>query len=359
MMFDAATLADTPPFGLTQGRKMEMFHRAMAELTRHHYGACPEYRSIVDKMGFAPASGHSVADYPFLPVRLFKDNALKSIPDDAVIKTMTSSGTTGQNVSKIFLDRTNATIQTKVLTRIVCDFIGSKRLPMLVIDSKSTVRDRTSFSARGAGILGFSMFGRDVTYALDDDMNIDFDAVSAFVEKHRGETVLMFGFTYIVYQCLLTALRERSQRLPLADAILIHGGGWKKLADQAIGNDEFKEQLRDLAGVTRVHNYYGMVEQTGSIFMECEAGHLHSSIYSDIVIRGNDLKPLGMNQPGLVELASLLPTSYPGHILLTEDIGEWLGEDDCKCDRMGKYFRIHGRAKKAEVRGCSDTFSAN
>lgn len=358
-MFDAAALSDTPPFAMDQHHKMEMFHDAMADLTRHHYAECPEYRRILDKIGFTLDAGHNLADYPFLPVRLFKDNALKSIPDDAVIKTMTSSGTTGQNVSKIFLDRTNATLQTKVLARIVSDFIGPKRLPMLIIDSRSTVRDRTSFSARGAGILGFSMFGRDVTYALDDDMKIDFDAVSAFAEKHQGETVLMFGFTYIVYQCLLMALRERGQRLPLANATLIHGGGWKKLADQAIGNDEFKAQLCELAGVSRVHNYYGMVEQTGSIFMECEAGHLHSSIYSDIIIRDNDLQPLGKNQPGLIELASLLPTSYPGHILITEDIGEWLGEDDCTCGRMGKYFRILGRAKKAEVRGCSDTFSAN
>lgn len=358
-MFDAANLSDTPPFALDRNSKTPLFNDAVFELTRHHYASCPEYKSILDKIGFAPGQSMGLDDYPFLPVRLFKDNALKSITDDAIIKTMTSSGTTGQNVSKIFLDRTNATIQTKVLTRIVGDFIGPKRLPMLIIDAKSTVKDRTSFSARGAGILGFSMFGRDVTYALDDDMNIDFDAVFAFAEKHQDETVLLFGFTFIVYQCLLQALAEVSKKLPLNNAILIHGGGWKKLADQAIGNDEFKAQLRGLAGVTRVHNYYGMVEQTGSIFMECEAGHLHSSIYSDIIIRGNDLQPLGKNQPGLVELVSLLPTSYPGHILISEDIGEWLGEDDCSCGRMGKYFRILGRAKKAEVRGCSDTFSAN
>lgn len=358
-MFDAATLSNTPPFALDRSSKTPLLNDAVSKLTQHHYASCPEYKRILDKIGFALDGNTDLIDYPFLPVRLFKDNSLKSIPDDAVIKTMTSSGTTGQNVSKIFLDRTNATIQTKVLTRIVSDFIGPKRLPMLIIDAKSTVKDRTSFSARGAGILGFSMFGRDVTYALDDDMNIDFAAVTAFAEKHQSETVLMFGFTFIVYQCFLQALAAAGKPLPFNDAVLIHGGGWKKLADQAIGNDEFKAQLQDLAGVARVHNYYGMVEQTGSIFMECEAGHLHSSIYSDIIIRGNDLQPLGMNQPGLVELVSLLPTSYPGHILITEDIGEWLGEDNCTCGRMGKYFKILGRAKKAEVRGCSDTFSAN
>jgi hypothetical protein len=32
-----------------------------------------------------------------------------------------------------------------------------------------------------------------------------------------------------------------------------------------------------------------------------------------------------------------------------------MGEDDCSCGRLGKYFQVHGRLAKAEVRGCSDT----
>ena len=41
---------------------------------------------------------------------------------------------------------------------------------MLVVDHPSIVKSRQMFSARGAGILGFSMFGQDITYALDNDM---------------------------------------------------------------------------------------------------------------------------------------------------------------------------------------------
>ena len=32
-----------------------------------------------------------------------------------------------------------------------------------------------------------------------------------------------------------------------------------------------------------------MVEQTGSIFMECENGYYHPSIFSEIIIRDEDL----------------------------------------------------------------------
>ena len=74
---------------------------------------------------------------------------------------MTSSGTAGQGVSQIFLDGDTSSLQVKVLSKIMSDFIGTKRLPMLVIDSKSIISNREKFSARTAGVLGFSMFGRD------------------------------------------------------------------------------------------------------------------------------------------------------------------------------------------------------
>ena len=60
------------------------------------------------------------------------------------------------------------------------------------------------------------------------------------------------------------------------------------------------------------------------------------------------------NKKGLIQLFSLLPTSYPGHNILTEDIGEITEENNCKCGIKGKCFLVHGRAKEAELRGCGD-----
>ena len=102
-----------------------------------------------------------------------------------------------------------------------------------------------------------------------------------------------------------------------------------------------------------------MVEQTGSIFMECEKGYLHTSIYSDIIIRRSiDFSIAEFGEEGLIEVLSILPKSYPGHALLTEDQGILFGEDNCKCGRFGKYFKITGRIKNAEIRGCSDSYAA-
>ena len=78
---------------------------------------------------------------------------------------------------------------------------------------------------------------------------------------------------------------------------------------------------------------------------------------SDIITRrAKDFSPCDFGERGIIELMSVLPSAYPGHIILTEDEGIILGEDDCPCGRKGKYFEILGRLKSAEVRGCSDTY---
>ena len=63
-------------------------------------------------------------------------------------------------------------------------------------------------------------------------------------------------------------------------------------------------------GVKESINYYGMMEQTGSVFLECSEGYFHSSIYSDIFVRGQNLEVLPNNKIGLIQTMSLIPLSY-------------------------------------------------
>lgn len=345
------------PYSMASVEKTLALTAALAELTRWHQSQCSEYRRILELTGLSNTPIGRMEDLPFVPVRLFKELELLSVKKGAVYKTMTSSGTTGQQVSRIYLDRDTALFQGKVLTRLMTDVLGKKRLPMLVIDSPAVLSDRSAFSARGAGILGFSLFGRDVTYALDDSMKLNLPGIEAFLDRHAGQSIFMFGFTFMIWQHFCQALQAQGIRLPIERGILVHGGGWKKLQDQAVSNDQFRCALTECAAIDRVINYYGMVEQTGSIYLECERGHLHAPIFSDILIRDpNDFRSMGIGETGLIETLSLIPLSYPGHALLTEDVGRIEGEDDCPCGRLGKYFSVTGRLPKAEVRGCSDTY---
>lgn len=345
-MLNYDDILNIPPYSLSQEEKEGKYREWLHELSEHHREFCPPYARVCKIMG---------EDYPALPVRLFKEYDLRSTEGEAVAKTMTSSGTTGQRVSKIYLDRETSARQTKVLNKIVTDFTGKKRLPMLVIDSSSVLKNRNMFSARGAGILGFSMLGRDMTYALDENMELNMPVIEDFLLRHKGEKIFMFGFTFMIWQYFVTELIKQGKNFSV-DGIMIHGGGWKKLKDVAVDDVTFKARVKEACGVETVLNYYGMVEQTGSIFMECPCGHLHASIFSDVIIRDPNDFSIKEKGRGLIECVSLLPTSYPGHVLLTEDEGEILGVDDCPCGRKGKYFKIYGRIKGAEIRGCSDTY---
>ena len=344
-----------PPFSIKEKEKSLLYKRALRSLNNHHYRNCREYKSILDVFKYNQDNNYNYEQFQFLPVSLFKDYELSSINKEKIFKIINSSGTTSEKVSKIYLDKENAHLQTKVLTKIVSTAIGNKRLPMLIIDSKSTIRDRNLFSARGAGIIGFSIFGKDVTYALHDNMELDIERVKDFSKRHENEKIFIFGFTSIIWKHFVKYILDNRINLSHLDGIMIHGGGWKKLNDLKVDNTLFKKSIFDACGLKDVINYYGMVEQTGSIFLECSEGYLHTSIFSDILIRRNDFTLCDFNEIGLVQLISLLPTSYPGHNIISEDLGEIIGIDDCNCKKLGKYFLIHGRAEKAEIRGCSDT----
>lgn len=354
-------LLEKAPYSLSKDEKNRILTERLKELTKLHKENCEEYSRILDSISFDLEKVDNYENLPFLPVRLFKELELRSVPKEEVVKTMTSSGTSGQAVSKIYLDRTTSSNQQKTMVKIVSDYTGSGRMPMIILDCPSVVKNRLMFSARGAGILGFSIFGAKKIYALDDDMNLNVEALKEFLEKYKGQKILLFGFTFMVWKHFYKELVRLKDEVSfdLSNGILIHGGGWKKLVNEAVSPEEFHRRLKDICGLDSIHDYYGMVEQTGCIYMQCECGHLHASIFSDVIIRKpEDFSICKKGERGIIQVVSAIPESYPGHSLLTEDEGEILGEDDCSCGRKGKYFKIYGRLKNAEIRGCSDTYAA-
>lgn len=350
-------LLQIEPYQKCQIEKNIILTERLRELTQMHIKNCKEYSALMQFWKCNINGINTVEEIPFLPVRVFKDRILKSVSDEKVFKVMTSSGTTGQRVSRIYLNRETSINQQKALVKIVSDFTGKNRLPMLIIDCPSVIKNRQSFSARGAGILGFSILATDRKYALKDDMSLDIDTIKEFLKRHKSEKIILFGFTYMIWQYFYKELKKCKEGYDFSNALLIHGGGWKKLQNEAVSPMEFKSELKKICGIKEVYDYYGMVEQTGSIYMECECGHLHASIFSDVIMRKwGDFSACKVGEEGIVQVLSTIPESYPGHSILTEDKGVILGIDDCPCGRKGKYFRISGRIKNAEVRGCSDTY---
>ena len=338
----------------------EQFFQLVNELTSFHFYNCEEYKSILNKIFGIDLDKQRIkhlSHIPYLHVDLFKNYELKSIDNSQIFKTLTSSGTSGQRTSKIFLNRQNARIQSIALSKIFTDFTGLKRPRILILDSPELLRNNENFSARSAGIRGFSSLCRKPLFALKSDMSINHQVFEDLL-LIEDEQILLYGFTFIIWlHFLKNEIPKKIKNILARRGVLIHGGGWKKLKNLNISKEEFKDKVTQITGIKKIINYYGMVEQTGSIFMECGHGFLHSNALGNILSRSIDsLQNNQIGEVGIAQIISCLPLSYPGHSLLTDDLIKINSIDNCKCGRRGTAFEFIERIKKSESRGCSDTY---
>jgi len=98
---DLNNLLNTPPYSLDKTNKQDLLNLFLNGLTRHHYDHCLPYHKMMDGIGYDYYKDYNYTDLPFLPVRLFKMLDLSSVEKEEIVKTMTSSGTSGQAVSRI------------------------------------------------------------------------------------------------------------------------------------------------------------------------------------------------------------------------------------------------------------------
>ena len=322
-------------------------------LNHFHRDNCESYRKIVDVMP-EKWGDSSLEKLPWLSVRLFKTFDLVSVPATSITRVITSSGTSGSSVSRVSVDRDTGLVQQRVLIKTLEEVVGRKRLPLGLVEAR---RDLNSgqITAQVAGSVGVSLFGRTVDLLQSDQENWDLDKLDSLAEKATREPVLIFGFTFNIWKLLefidLAGWRGSFN----GNAILLHTGGWKKLEALSVSNSAFKANVERRLGISRVHNFYGMAEQVGSIFLECSQGYLHCSSYNHVIVREpRTWAPARQGEVGIVQVLSALPESYPGHSLLTEDLGRLVGTEDCSCGWKGPYFEILGRVPRMENKGCSN-----
>lgn len=345
-----------PPFELDAEEKVTLLLHQLNKLTQHHADNCELYQRYLNAWHSKVGSAESLVEIPYLPARAFKELSLKSVDDSSIAKTVMSSGTSGLQ-SRIYLDGRTSIKQSRALSEILKSYLGAKKLPLLIFDAPSMGKKASSFSARSAGSLGFSTFASHTSFALDENLQLDLAAVDQFLAGYGDAEFMIFGFTFLIWQSLVLNKAPDLIKRSMARGRLFHGGGWKKLVSLGISDEVFKAELMARTQLEKIHNYYGMAEQTGSVFIECEYGKMHASKYSEVLIRDqHTLEPMPLGERGVIQVFSTLPESYPGHSILTEDFG-WVEPDVlCKCGRHGTAIHIEGRLERAEIRGCSDVY---
>jgi hypothetical protein len=322
----------------------------------------PRFRNYVNHWPVDFRAADKLADLPFLPVGAFKLNPPLALVDAGEVKrTLASSATTGQVPSRVILDAATARRMTKGVVTIIRDFIGPARRPYLVIDTPENMTAQAELAARAAAIQGLGSFATAVTCCLRRDQqgesSLDLEKLLDCAARWKETEVLVYGFTHVIWTQLVQPLQRRGVTLGIPNVHVLHSGGWKRLEEQAVTKEVFTRGVASVFGCSadRIIDYYGMVENVGVVYPDCRHGNKHVPAFAEVIVRHPlTLAPVEAGQVGIVEVCSVLPTSFPGFLLLTEDLAEFIGYDGCPCGRRGTQFRFAGRVPKAEVRGCGN-----
>ncbi len=351
-----------PPYGLPPEERQAALLALLKDELEYACGRSPGYRNYIQHWPVDTRSARSVADLPYLPVGLLKAQPPLSLVEPREIKRiLASSSTTGQTPSRITLDSPTARRMTKGVVTIAQDFIGSTRRPYLVVDVPASTGGGLELGARGTAIQGLQPFASEVTFCLKPDqardLTLDRDKLRHFAEARGTSPVLVYGFTYILWKYLVKPLIAENVSLGMPGVHILHSGGWKLLQEEAVDKKSFNDGLARVFGCSsdRVIDFYGMVENVGVIYPDCPEGNKHVPAFADVLVRDPlTLQQVPEGKQGIVQVCSVLPTSFPGHLLLTEDIAEIVAYDGCHCGRRGTCFRFVGRVAKAELRGCGN-----
>lgn len=344
-----------------------LFIRSLQDELIFHYENNSMYRQFCERKGFNPHEElPGIECIPPVSVSVFKELGanLSSVSKEEIKIRLQSSATSG-TPSTIAVDKTTSRRQAKAMVKVVQEFIGKDRKPFLVMDIDPKSEFRSLLGARFAAIAGYLNFASKAGFFLkakDGISYFDIDAMKSFLAELPSEKpVVVFGFTYILYSQVLKAIQASCGQIVLPKGSkVIHIGGWKKLESEKVEKSEFNRQIANAFGIesTDVIDIYGFTEQMGLNYPDCKCGCKHASSYVKVLVRdvvSREVLPAG--KEGMLEFITPIPHSYPGNAVLTDDLGV-VYDEPCPYGRPGIRFKVNGRLKKAEVRGCGDILSA-
>lgn len=339
-----------------------LFLESVREMFRFHSEHSVIFNGIQRQYGFSVNDINSEDDILHIPaifVTAFKERKLLSLPESEIVKTFTSSGTTGSK-SQINWDKASMERQGFMRTSIVESY-GLADYDQLVNNLVFSYAPEVS-GTRGAAHAhnAYAQFAKEneTFFAIHADKygNPDFsvDEGIAKLEKFAasGLPLRITGFPAFGYMTL-TELDKRGVHFTFPkESVLFSGGGWKNYTGKTISQEEYAALVNRVLGLTpdRIRDVYGMVEH-GVPYMTCEHGHFHIPVYSRVcAVDPRTMEVLPDGEVGLLKLITPYLRSTPALSLLSTDLGCVMS--GCPCGREGKYIVLKGRGGVKKYAGC-------
>ena len=342
----------------------ELFVKAVKQCLSWHIEKNDFYKDWMQKNNFSVDSLNDISDIakiPFLHANFYKTHVIKTVKDEDIAITLTSSGTTGQK-SQMFFD--NWTI-----------FASDKSADMesyklgLITDEPTNFLLYSYEPAEGVnvGTLRTRQMMRryakenELVYALkytgkghEFDLFGCIDALLRF--EKEGLPVRLLGFPAFLYFTLEKMEDMGYPPLKLnPKSLVMMGGGWKGFVDKQLSPQEFRAYIKERLGLPEscCHESYGAVEH-GVAYMDCNNHHFHIPAYSRVLIRDvRTLEVLPYGKPGFLNVISPINTGVPVVSLLLGDLAVLHEGKSCGCGINAPWFEILGRAGTTKNRSCA------
>ena len=342
----------------------ELFVKAVKQCLSWHIEKNDFYKDWMQKNNFSVDSLNDISDIakiPFLHANFYKTHVIKTVKDEDIAITLTSSGTTGQK-SQMFFD--NWTI-----------FASDKSADMESYKLGMITDEPTNFllysyePAEGVnvGTLRTRQMMRryakenELVYALkytgkghEFDLFGCIDALLRF--EKEGLPVRLLGFPAFLYFTLEKMEDMGYPPLKLnPKSLVMMGGGWKGFVDKQLSPQEFRAYIKERLGLPEscCHESYGAVEH-GVGYMDCNNHHFHIPAYSRVLIRDvRTLEVLPYGKPGFLNVISPINTGVPVVSLLLGDLAVLHEGKSCGCGINAPWFEILGRAGTTKNRSCA------
>lgn len=333
-------------------REMFIFQQENSQVFR---GIQKQYDFDVDQI----QSEEDILRIPSIFVTAFKERKLLSVPESEIVKTFTSSGTTGSK-SQINWDETSMRRQ-EFTRRSIVETFGLAAYDQEVnnlVFSYSPVISGQRGAAHAHSVYAQFAKSKETFFAIHSDkygqpefnVNEGIEALERFADS--GLPLRITGFPAFGYMTLRELdKRGISFKFP-KESVLFSGGGWKNYTGKTISFEEYSDLVNRVLGISadRIRDVYGMVEH-GIPYMTCEHGHLHVPIYSRVcAVSPYTMEILPDGETGLLKLITPYLRSTPGLSILSTDLG--CVHSGCPCGREGKWIELKGRAGVKKYAGC-------
>lgn len=310
----------------------DSFNELCIELFQFQYRNNKIYRDYCALISVDATKIEQFTEIPFMPISAFKSHELKC-GDFTPQATFTSSGTTGSQASRHFVDDLNLyersftlgfqhfyeDIEEYCVLGLLPSYLEREGSSLIYMVNDFIVKSRHATS-------GFFLNNQEELHKI-------------LVELAKTETkVLLIGVSFA-----LLDFAEKYQLSSNKNLVVMETGGMKGRRKELI-REELHSILSRSFGVEYIHSEYGMTELLSQAYSKGN-GVFETPPWMKVIVREQDdpfsLVPLG--QAGAINIIDLANISSCAFIR-TDDLGLQIADNQ---------FKVLGRLDVSDLRGCN------